>query len=380
MPNEKPAEKYRDKTTHHLENTFGSLGLAELVETDEQLESLLLLRVKEAIEETAAFTCKCVKKARNPYLVGPVGEHYELSICHDIKESSTLDVSIIGRDPQVPKVTARRTARVSGYGRTKRVRLYVCKTLDVDVDLLCSIVTAVLEAGYEWMTHQIEELSSSAELSLVDHLYRELRRIVKNDLLQDNLWFSCVTKGHGFRLIEPSLVKKAFPLIDKHANEFGYGANRLVGDLISTRLPCEGLLMHACAQINQCMDGDMAQARYKHDGSTYLATLISLYGKEAFTIFPLYVSSVFSVLTLFPTEARSSLEPLLERHRDELSHLIAKEGKSIASAFSVFDQRKSKRFDLEKLNEVFQMKPNFFGIGVDFNKIVSWMREAGKGK
>jgi|GEM_PF-6046753 hypothetical protein len=319
MPNEKPAEKYHDKTTHHLETTFGSLGLAELVETDEQLELLLLLRVKEAIEETAAFTCKCVKKTRNPYLVGPAGEHYELSICHDIKESSTLDVSIIGRDPQVPKVTARRTARVSGYGRTKRVRLYLCKTLDADVDLLCSIVTAVLEAGYEWMTHQIEELSSSVELSLVDNLYKELRRIVENDLLQANLWFSCVTKGHGFRLIEPSLVKKAFPLIDKHANEFGYGANRLVADLISTRLPCEGLLMHACAQINRCMDGDMAQARYKHDGSTYLATLISLYGKEAFTIFPLYVSSVFSVLALFPTETRSSLEPLLERHREELS-------------------------------------------------------------
>jgi hypothetical protein len=378
MSNEKPAEKYRDITTHHLETTFGSLGLAELVETDEQLELLLLLRAKEAIEETAAFTCKCVKKPKNPYLVGPAGEHYELSVCHDIKESSTLDISIIGRDPQVPKVTARRTARVSGYGRIKRVRLYVCKSLDADVDMLYSIVAAVLEAGYEWMTHQIEELSASAELSLVDHLYREVHRIVENDLLQNNLWFSCVTKGHGFRLIEPSLVVKAFPLIDKHANEFGYGANRLVADLISTRLPREGLLMHACAQLNQCMDGDMTLARYKHDGSTYLATLISLYGKEAFSIYPLYISPVFSVLALFPTETRSSLEPLLKEHREELSILIAKEGKSIAKAFSAFDQRKSKRFDLEKLNQVFQMKPNFMGMGVDLNKIVSLMHKGPK--
>ena len=126
--------------------------------------------------------------------------------------------------------------------------------------------------------------------------------------------------------------------------------------------------MNIAAQINQCMDGDMSQAKYKKEGSIYASTMAALYGSESFTIFPIQVSEPLSVFALFPTEHRNIIRPILSQHKVYLSKIIEISLPNIKQAEKIFDRCLKKNLLLKLINEVVMLKPNFFGLGIDLNE------------
>lgn len=366
-------EGQKAKLLTHLDKTFGVLGLMELADAAEALERVLEDYLKKVVEEFAPILFGCEKRQRAAHLIGPDGALYELSISPDIHNTTVLFVSLLPHPPSRQK-PRQHTVSVGEYGKIQKIRLYVPPELKVDFDFLGDLAAALLGIGYTWMRSHIELLVAREEISVVDDLYREVRRLTPSENICSNLWFGCVTRGYGFRLLERSVTERSFDFIHTHADKYGYSTNRLVAELLSARLPSSGLLMQTAINLNRCIDGDMSQARYKKEGSVYTAALGSLYGEEAVSIYPVYRSEQISVLGLFPTQMRPGIEAFLNCHKADLVSAIEQALSRISKAFEVFDKSVKRRFSLDNLNEALVLKPQVFGVGVDVNKVVDIVR------
>ncbi len=95
--------------------------------------------------------------------------------------------------------------------------------------------------------------------------------------------------------------------------------------------------MNVARSAHQAIDGDMRHARYRKEGTIYAEVLVGLYGKDSFSILPLFVDSAFGVFVLLPTEQRATVEPTLEANKKALSSVIRSAREAIVTAQSAFD-------------------------------------------
>ncbi|MDA2933465.1 hypothetical protein MYX82_03890 [Acidobacteria bacterium AH-259-D05] len=369
-------EAEKRKLLTSLDETFGTIGLRDLSVVAEVIEIFLQMNSKEVLSRHAWDICECVHHPNSAYLVHNNREYYEVVIGGSITSKATLLISLNSCSPHLPRKNKQRTFSIKGFGKYKKVRFFFPQHLRVNVDLAVGLVRGLYETGYGWIRNQIELLAQRENIALVDDLYNYLRRIFPAKELRKNLWFASITEGYGFRLIERHVAAESFELIDRHAGLYGYSTSRLVSELLSTRLPSEGLLMQIALNLNQCIDGDLSLAKYKKEGSIYAGTMEALYGRESFTIFPVRTGEKLSVFALFPTEDRSSIEPILVEHTAELSEMVVNASPRIERALKIFDRKEEKKFDLSKLvDEMLLLQPNFFGLGFDFNDVWKRWRE-----
>jgi len=351
-----------------LDKLFGNFNLIELPSITEAIEEFLRLHVKNVIVRHSDLLCGCSSCEISSWVVRKNNESYAVATSEDVTNPKIVHLSLSPRAPGIKKKFRQKTITISGYGRYEKIRFFLPRSLSIDDSLLEELIGTIYEAGYFWATRQIELFLAREEICLADDLYEYLKKIIHSPELQKNLWVACITSSYGFRLIEKDVASNAFQLIDKHSASYGHSTNRLVAELVSTRLPKEGLLMNIAAQINQCMDGDMSQAKYKKEGSIYASTMAALYGSESFTIFPIQVSEPLSVFALFPTEHRNIIRPILSQHKVYLSKIIEISLPNIKQAEKIFDRCLKKNLLLKLINEVVMLKPNFFGLGIDLNE------------
>jgi hypothetical protein len=224
---------------------------------------------------------------------------------------------------------------------------------------------AICESGYAWIRERIEELVASEEVALGARLYRYARTIFPSRKINENLWFAVVSEQWGFRLIDGTVVDRAFDLMKPQALEYGHSTTKLVAELLQTRLPREKLLMQQALTLGQCIDVSLADAQYRQEGSIYASVLSALYGSDAFTIFPIRQEGQFSILALFPTGMSLVKERLIE-HKDEMCEIASTIGCEVKQAEKLFDRDRRWRDGLRGIyDDVLVLNPSLFGVGVD---------------
>ena len=120
-----------------------------------------------------------------------------------------------------------------------------------------------------------------------------------------------------------------------------YSTNRLVAEMVSTRLPKEKLLMQKAIEANQIMDVDIKQAKYSKEGSIYSAAMSSFYGCDSFTIHPILIDSKANVVALYPSDMRSELEYVLSMHANELIKICNNSTSRIYQVQKLFEGKKT---------------------------------------
>lgn len=360
-----------------LDSFYGSSELWQLPSVAESLEILLVKHLQIEIARLAPLLCRCTKPSRSPYLIAEDGAFYQLAVAPDSSSSGVLNICIVLRGLCRPKPPRRKTVRLKAKGYYKKIRLTYSPSLCIDLELFAAFSSAIFETGYVWFRDQVDRLAAKAEISLVDDLYAVAKRLLAREEVLATLWFATITEGYGCRLIERNVANKAFDLIDRYAHEYGHSTNTFVADLLTTRLPRDGLLMNVSVNLNRDLEkADLKNAKYKQEGSLYAATMAALYGGEVFTISPIYVSSQLSVLALFPTELCDPVLDILRQHKSEFSNAVETAAERIGQAVHIFEQRRNKRFHLDVLNKFLLLEPNFFGLGLRlsalFDYIGSW--------
>lgn len=264
------------------------------------------------------------------------------------------------------------------YGKYLSFNLTFPKKVKVKSQDTKELIKTIFETGYNWFFDKTVDLAKQEESKLGYRLYEFAKTIIHSNPLLNNLWFASITKGFGFRLLNESVAKESFKLIQPNANKFKKSTNALVAELLNTKLPEEQLLMINAITAKTSIDANLKNASYNKTDSLYTATLKSLYGQNQFTVHPIFESDKFCVVALFDLKNKAKLVPILTRHKTELDEICKK---SIGGVLALLAKLKvgTKGF-LTTLWEAAEIKPKAFGLGLDIKKIIQYYRGGSKKK
>ena len=130
-----------------------------------------------------------------------------------------------------------------------------------------------------------------------------------------------------------------FPIF-KNTDTYGSYTNRLVTELLSTRLPSEKMLMQIAIDNKATLVGELRKAVYTAEGSIYSTTLYSLYGGESFVMWPLYIDE-FSIVALYPLDVKNEIEKLVKMNLITMRQIIKNEMSQLMLAYNLFSNKNS---------------------------------------
>jgi hypothetical protein len=341
-------EEVRSAILDDLRPFLSSLSLPKLPDLAEQVEEMARQRLLASIRDFAPQICLSRKAATEGCLVHSDGTVLHYSAADDLEDRQRLGIVFTPVSETKPRMRQRQIA-IAGPGRYAKVRYFWPHELALDFELLTEITRAALETAYSWFKTAVHLTIDHERLSLGQHLYRSLRTVIPDDSLRENLWFATVTDDYGFRLLDPDLAHAAFGLIQPHAPKYGYSVNRLVAELLSTRLPRAKLLMQRAVAENRCVVADLSTAIYRKEGSIYASALAALYGSESFAVSPILTKGPICIVALYPATQQAAIEPLLVRHRSDLEAEAKKSLSLVHRTLKAFEKRPG--FPLGKAGE-----------------------------
>lgn len=361
-------ENEKKELLNSLEQNLGSIKINQLQYLSEAIESFILQKLDDTIKKYSSVLwgltlheASCIFNYSRCHLFYTFAcsiRKYEEMILTITSESEFVELKNV-------------EISLDAYGRYKKLVFIYPEFLKIDPNATLGLIKTMFEVGYNWYFEQIDRIVASLEVSLADELYSYTRKIIYNKQLRDNLWFSSITDGYGFRLIGRDVSRSSFKLIDGNNKSSFHSTNRLVAELLNTRLPSNQLLMNQCALLKQCIDADMSNADYSKGDNIYGLTLAAFYDSTSFTIYPIYISDRFAVFCLFPTEHNKYLSEILSQHSNELTEVILRRKSDLIKSLNTLNGRKSWKFsNLKELNDIVILNPNFFGFGIDLNSLI----------
>lgn len=276
----------------------------------------------------------------NDYLVLP-GLKFSVQFVSNLNDVEELIISIRSSFSENEKIKMF-SVNISGYGKYKKVKLYISNLLKLNKENLLSIIKNIFEVAYEWFGVKIEDFVSKKTVSVAHKVYAYIKQILCNDKLFRLFWIAVVGKGYGFRLVNSEQVNQLYNTFSSN-NNGEFSVNYYVSNLVSTRLPYDDLLMKAALDYNQTINGDISHAKYTQKGNVYSNTMYSLYGGNAFSIYPL-VQGEIGIVALFPVECKEIIEKQLDYSKDEIVKIINNELSQIELAYLLFDDNYKENF------------------------------------
>lgn len=251
----------------------------------EELRDLCTNVEKEALSLCYKLTYKNAKILFNSvltenvsdYIVDSDGLFYSISCADDILEKSKLLIAI-----NTVKSTNNPIVQTNVYlehtGKYDKICILIPKNLIKTNVIIANFYKNIFETAYCWFKEQVILYVSDTKNCVARNLYAYLRSIVKNKELLENFWLAIVGQGYGFRLLDYDLTLNSFELISNNTNTYGSYTNKLVTELLSTRLPSDKMLMQIAINNKKTLIGELRKAIYTVEGSIYSTTLYSLYG------------------------------------------------------------------------------------------------------
>jgi len=332
-------ETERERLLSDLNQVYGTLRLPDLAVAADSVEDFLFGTIADRLIERAELLFDCRRGVASQTLVDKTGQAYHLRMADHIRDIQTLLIAITPIGLHTTHWPRARRVRTEGFGRYRKIDFIISPAVRVKFDLLSALVAMIVETAYLWFKNQLIALALDERLSLARNLYKYIKNIFPSEKLRENLWFACVTEDVGFRLLEHDVARASFPLVDQHSKRYGYSTNRLVSEVLNTVLPRHKLLMQKAVSLKKCLDANLAEAKYKQEGSSYAAAMATLYGSDFFTMYPILTEGQICILALFPTPFRSSIEPLLDEH---LGVLVEECKKSLSVVHRTLDLLREK--------------------------------------
>lgn len=269
------------------------------------------------------------------YLVDDSGKRYFLRLVADIQDFQKVLFVICEEGDSVCNNVQTYNIQVNGYGRCTKIALMVSKNLKFKREELLMALKMVYETAYEWYGIKIENFVSEKTVSVANNVYNYMRKVLCNDRLYKVFWLAVVGKGYGFRLVNEEQVRTLFTTFSFN-RDFSYSVNDYVGNLLSTRLPYDELLMKDALDSNEIINGDISGAKYTKEGNIYSKTMYALYNGNAFSIYPILRGEI-GIVALFPVEYKEEIEFHLDYMKTDIVEEIKRELANIELAYLLFD-------------------------------------------
>jgi hypothetical protein len=331
-------EEERTLILHAVNDAFSGLTIARLPEQIDAFEAFVRSHFRRrAIQRICEWSCVSESSGGGQYLVGPNLEYYEFEVLGGQPlQPDTLCVALVRRCPGGSGVI-RRYRSVRGYGPYRRLEMVLPRELAEPGSLLADVAQVIIETAYAWIEQEVIALVSREDIGIARELYRRAAAILPEQELQGALWFASVGPLYGFRLMDRSVTIEALHEIDRHITDYGNYTLKFLAELLATRLPREQTLMQRALSLDKCLDVDLHDAEYHKRGHIYASVLAALYGREAFTIYPVMNTENVSVVGLFPTHM-GVIARRLDHHTDDLLHICRSMSEQILNASVLFEK------------------------------------------
>lgn len=326
----------------HLNSEFKNIDtLDKISNLSEQLEYEIEKFIKKIIlMRTKRFFLNFSKS--DQIMVDDEGNVYNLEMIPLFESNNVMQIRLCREEDRTEKGVYTREVDILGNGRRKKIIFVLSRKLRLNKYELQDMVKMLYETGYNWFAIAVEGYVSKETVSVGHTVYNFVRSIFCNDEINKAFWIAIVGKGYGFRLVNLEQVKELFTVFAYSANGH-HSINDYVGNLISTRLPYDKLLMKEALDYNEKINGDIANAKYTREGNLYSKTMSALYQGNAFSIYPI-INGEIGVLGLYPVEHKEIIEKHLEARKVEITEIIRRELSKIDLAYKLFDDNYQEKF------------------------------------
>lgn len=295
-------------------------------EVEKFIEKMILMRTKRFFLNFSS---------NDQFMVDDNGNRYNLQIIHFFEQKDVLQIRLCREVDVCERGVYTRNVDISGNGIRKKVIFVLSKKLQLNNCELQDMVKMLYETAYNWFAIKIEEYVSKETVSVAHTVYNFIRSIFCNDEIYKVFWIAVVGKGYGFRLVNLEQVRELFSTFVHSANGY-HSTNDYVGNLISTRLPYDKLLMKEALDYNEKINGNITNAKYTKEGNVYSKTMSALYKGNAFSVYPI-VNGEIGIVGLYPVEYKEIIENHLDARKVEITDIIKRELSKIDLAYKLFD-------------------------------------------
>jgi hypothetical protein len=334
-------ENQKKSILETLERSFPNVSLADTPALADELEVLLISYAHDVLTKNSNLLLGLNCAEHECFMTLEENSTlFSVKINEDAKTHSVLNIVIQPHSITTEFQIKEFHIGIKSYGKVNDIVLYYPNCLSPNLLLINSLLKCNFEMAYNWFELKIDELAANEKVALAVQIYDYTKKIIFDKKLRNQLWFATITKGFGFRLIERNVSIAMFPEMDKYSGFFGLSTNKLVAEMLSTKLPREQLLMHKVIQEKKVMDVNISDSKYAADGNIYAAAMSAFYGSDSFTIHPVLLQEAVNVLALYPTDYREQLEEILDNHKEALRKICKRATSNIQKAINIFDKRK----------------------------------------
>jgi len=334
-------EEEKDILVKELDRLFSNFSLIETPDLAEILERYLHQHLVSIVRKHSEYLLGLTNKDSSYLCYEDMHLLFSIKIAVDLMNPGKASLLVQPHALDEHHELKEFHIRVNGYGNIDELNFIYPSFLNVKLESLNALLKNSIEIGYNWFKIKIEDLVAKDKISLTKNLYGYIRKIIPSDELRQHLWFATVTDGYGFRLIDYNVAMNLFSEIDKCSRDFGFSTNRLVGEMLSTKLPKHKILMQKAIEENRIMDVNISEARYSQDGDIYAGAMTAFYGADSFTIHPILIDRKANILALYPTNKRNHFEQIISSQNQEIKKICENSTKNIKQALSLFNEKKS---------------------------------------
>lgn len=333
------------KLEEEIRNEFKPLtqiaNIDELSELCSKIENKILSLIICKTQKYGKLLFNKIHMCGFDYLVDTSGNKYLITIADDILDNSSMSICI-NKNFSKTKATdlTNLDFTINTTGRYHNIHLIIHKDLIPSNTKIVDFYKMIFETSYSCFKETVIQYVSNSKVCVAKNIYSYVKSLFTNRDLLKNFWFAIVGQGYGFRLVDLDLTENAFQIINDSIDDYASYTNKLVSELLGTKLPTEKMLMTLAIKHKQTLIGELNKALYTSEGSIYSTTLYALYGSESFVMWPIYIDE-FSVLALYPTEVKTEIEETIQPHLNYLRRRIAEEIDVLIKAYDLFNGYKT---------------------------------------
>ena len=349
-----------------LDKVFGKVAISDIGMVAEAVENRILLNIEELLTQYTGLFIHHSKVSTHHLLRTITTKNTRLRI--RINESfeypdelivGYLELDFSGKNKNKIK---RHPLKIEGLGKYNKVTIVYPRKLNIDVELISKVIQMTFQTCYSWLFQKTKEASRESSI-MASTLYSHLKVILAHKKsLYSKIWLVGVANDNLVLLLDEENVIAAAKEIKK-ANLFPEKSPfSLVSSFLSLSIPFEKAFANKAFKAKKCISGKISDGKY-FDEMTFMAiSQISVFTNEV-SVFPLNTDNPKEMLfASFPTSIKNEIEPVLEIHKDKLTHDYKKFASRIRKLFGTLEKQNLNSGDLG----------NFFGSAIGgFIKAVS---------
>lgn len=352
--------------------TYNPQQVCDLVES--QLANRLIERVNDEISQLAANAKKEISISTNQ-IVSLGGGHYQPKV--SIQNGHlTLTVSNIQKAKQ--SFVRKKSVAIEGYGRVVKVSIKLDEIFTDWIEHLLAISSKVIEANYDWLLSRLNSSLNDIQDSLADKLYFQTYQVISKDLA-NRVWFYVVVDGYGFYLTSNNSRLSALENIKKSDLDVNQSPIELLTTFNSKLLPYDILLTKIAVSENKSLVSSLSGLKYSKSGVP--TSEKAIYMEDELAVIPLVNEDNLKMTVGVIPQLKRYVEGPLSEQRNSYLKILNKSAKSLRSVVKELKSQdtlpklKEDITMLEKGLDYFELKPNFFGFGINLNKVISDIKE-----